>query len=127
MKFDLVEYNQTEDTCRFIITGRERRRKPAGSKTFTALDLTPLSNDLDGARFGLEHYLDHMEQIDLMPTRIIVGDSDALLGVVNDVIGEDKRFSGEFNKESFIDDLKTENIEGYDQDVGNVLVTIVPE
>ena len=127
MKFDLVEYNLEEDTCRFRITGRERKRKPKGNKTFTALDLTPLSADLVGARLCLEHFIEHLEQIDLLPTRIMVGKDPQLKTLVEEYLSTMSGLKGEYNNDSFVEDLLIENPEDYEGNEANILVTMVPK
>ena len=127
MKYELVEYNLDEDTCRFKITGRERKRKPKGDKTFTALDLTPLSEDPVGARLCLEHFVEHLEQIELLPTRIMVGNNDKLKALVDDYLLDMSGLKGEYNNDSFIEDLLIENPEDYEGNGANILVTMVPK
>ena len=127
MKFDLVEYNLEEDTCRFRITGRERKRKPKGNKTFTALDLTPLSANLAGARLCLEHFIEHLEQTDLLPTRIMIGKDSQLKALVEEYLSTMSGLKGEYNNDSFIEDLLIENPEDYEGNEANILVTMVPK
>lgn len=127
MKYELVEYSKTDDTCRFKITGRVRRRKARYPRVYTALDLLPLSDDLDGARFAVEHYIEHLEQIDSLPTAIIVGDNPQLAGVVQDYLGSSNMFKGELDEFFSIEDLKIDNAEDYGSNPKTILITTVTE
>ena len=64
---------------------------------------------------------------DRLPTRIMVGNNDKLKALVDDYLLDMSGRKGEYNNDSFIEDLLIENPEDYEGNGANVLVTMVPK